>query len=78
MHLGILTSHPVQYQAPWFRILAQKVELEVFFAHRQTPVGQADGGGGVAFDWDVDLLAGLVQDYKTTDHGTAGLRDHCL
>jgi len=45
MHLGILTSHPVQYQAPWFRTLAQKVELEVFFGHPQTPGGQGDGGG---------------------------------
>ena len=58
MHLGILASHPIQYQAPWFRALAERVDLQVFFAHRQTPQGQADGGFGVAFDWDVDLLSG--------------------
>ncbi len=58
MYLGILASHPVQYQAPWFRTLAQQVDLEVFFAHRQTPKGQADGGFGIAFDWDIDLLSG--------------------
>jgi glycosyltransferase involved in cell wall biosynthesis len=58
MRLGILASHPIQYHAPWFRGLAKRVDLEVFFAHRQTPEGQADGGFGVAFDWDVDLLSG--------------------
>jgi glycosyltransferase involved in cell wall biosynthesis len=60
MRLGILASHPIQYHAPWFRGLAVKFELEVFFAHRQTAQGQADGGFGVAFDWDVDLLSGYT------------------
>jgi len=58
MRLGILASHPIQYHAPWFRGLAPKLDLEVFFAHRQTAQGQAAGGFGVAFDWDVDLLSG--------------------
>ena len=56
MRLGILTSHPIQYQAPWFRALARKVEVEVFFAHRQAAGEQSDFG--VAFEWDVDLLSG--------------------
>ncbi len=58
MRLGVLTSHPIQYQAPLFRELAQRLELEVFFAHRQTPEQQAAAGYGVAFDWDRDLLQG--------------------
>jgi glycosyltransferase involved in cell wall biosynthesis len=57
MRLGILASHPIQYQAPWFRGLAQVADVTVFFAHRQTAAGQADAGFGVAFDWDIDLLA---------------------
>lgn len=56
--LGILASHPVQYQAPWFRALANKADLHVFFAHRQTAPEQGKAGFGVAFDWDVDLLSG--------------------
>jgi glycosyltransferase involved in cell wall biosynthesis len=56
MRLGILTSHPIQYQAPWFRGLAQGLELEVFFAHQQAAREQSDFG--VAFEWDVDLLSG--------------------
>ena len=62
MHLGILTSHPIQYQAPWFRALAKICDLEVFFAHRQTASEQGKAGFGVEFEWDVDLLSG----YKHT------------
>jgi glycosyltransferase involved in cell wall biosynthesis len=57
MRLGILTSHPIQYQAPWFRALAGEVELEVFFAHRPDSTQQGEGFGK-GFSWDVDLLSG--------------------
>jgi len=58
MRLGILASHPIQYQAPLFRELARHVDLQVHFAHRQTAAGQAAAGFNVAFEWDVDLLGG--------------------
>src|SRR6266481_4412295 len=57
MRLGILTSHPIQYQAPWFRALAKETDLEVFFAH-QPDAAQQGNGFGTAFQWDVDLLSG--------------------
>jgi len=56
--VAIVASHPVQYQAPWFRALAQRLDLEVFFCHRQDGNGQAAAGFGQAFDWDVPLLDG--------------------
>lgn len=56
--MGILASHPIQYQAPLFRELARYFDLKVYFSHRQTPSGQASGGFNVAFEWDVDLLGG--------------------
>lgn len=56
--IGILTTHPVQYYAPWFRYLAERVSLKVFYAHEQTAKEQADAGFGVEFDWDTDLLTG--------------------
>ena len=58
LRLGILTSHPIQYYAPWFRQLAQQVDLQVFFAHRQDATGQAAAGFGVKFEWDVPLTEG--------------------
>lgn len=60
MKIGILASHPIQYHAPLFRALAQLAELEVLFGHRQDASGQASAGYGVAFEWDVDLLAGYT------------------
>ena len=57
MRLGILTSHPIQYQAPWFRALAGEADVQVFFAH-QPGAAQQGEGFGQSFQWDVDLLAG--------------------
>jgi len=56
--IGILASHPIQYYAPWFRHLAGRIDVEVFYAHRQDAQGQAEAGFDVAFDWDVPLLEG--------------------
>lgn len=58
MKLGVLASHPIQYYAPLFRELAKRCDLTVYFAHRQTPEGQAAAGFGVSFQWDVDLFSG--------------------
>lgn len=57
MRLGILTSHPIQYQAPWFRGLAKELDLEVFFCHYQSAKEQGEAGFGLEFEWDVDLLS---------------------
>jgi glycosyltransferase involved in cell wall biosynthesis len=58
MRLAIVTSHPIQYQAPLLRELAERLDLKVFFACRATPLDQANAGFGVAFDWDIDLTSG--------------------
>lgn len=56
--IGFLVSHPIQYYTPFFRELARRCDLTVYFAHRQDAAGQGRAGYGVAFDWDVDLLSG--------------------
>jgi glycosyltransferase involved in cell wall biosynthesis len=58
MRVAVVTSHPIQYQAPWFRALSAHVDLHVLFAHRQTASQQAAAGYGRSFDWDIDLLSG--------------------
>ncbi|GCL40023.1 MULTISPECIES: glycosyltransferase family 4 protein [Sphaerospermopsis] len=57
--VGILTTHPIQYQVPWFRLLAQNadIDLHVFFCMIPNAMQQGDGFG-VAFEWDVPLLNG--------------------
>lgn len=62
MRLGILASHPVQYQVPWFRGLAKEVDLQVLFAHRPNAAQQGEGFGN-AFKWDVDLFSGYQHRY---------------
>ena len=58
--IAVVTSHPIQYQTPWFRAMAARsdLELEVLFCHRATPSDQANAGFGVAFDWDIPLTEG--------------------
>lgn len=63
LRLGVLTSHPIQYQAPLFRELARRFDLRVFFAHRQTAADQARADFGVDFEWDVDLLSGYEHSF---------------
>ncbi|MEB3255076.1 MAG: glycosyltransferase [Synechococcaceae cyanobacterium] len=57
--LLIATSHPIQYQAPLFRALANcsEIELEVLFLLLPDAKQQGEGFG-VAFEWDVPLLEG--------------------
>jgi glycosyltransferase involved in cell wall biosynthesis len=60
MHLAIVTTHPIQYQAQWYRLLAAHPDLDihVYYCHQATPSEQANAGFGVEFDWDVPLLSG--------------------
>jgi len=56
--LGILTTHPVQYQVPWFRALTDAgVDLTVFYCLIPDAREQGDGFG-VPFQWDIPLLDG--------------------
>ena len=60
IRLAIVTTHPIQYHAAWFRALAEQPELDlqVFYCHKATAKEQAAAGFGVQFDWDVSLLEG--------------------
>jgi glycosyltransferase involved in cell wall biosynthesis len=59
LRVAMVTTHPIQYQVPWFRALAQRpeVDLTVFYAH--LPSAREQGTGfGVSFVWDLPLLDG--------------------
>ena len=58
--LAIFTSHPIQYQAPYFRALASsaRVEPTTFFGSRHGLDVALDSGFGTAFQWDVPLVDG--------------------
>lgn len=58
LRLGALLTHPVQYYSPWFRALAARSRLTVYYAHQQTAEGQARAGFSKGFEWDIPLLDG--------------------
>lgn len=59
MRVAVVTTHPIQYQVPWLRLLSARdgVELQVFFAMIPDAVEQGREFG-VAFAWDLPLLDG--------------------
>ena len=58
--LAIVSTHPIQYHAHWFRALAvhPEVDLQVFYCYRANPSDQSRAGFAVEFDWDIPLLNG--------------------
>lgn len=58
--LAALTSHPIQYQAPLFRLLVQDpaIDLTVFFCERVGAETWLDPEFGVPVQWDTPVLEG--------------------
>jgi glycosyltransferase involved in cell wall biosynthesis len=73
VRMGLIASHPIQYHAPLFRELARRIDVTVFFSHRQTAAGQGVAGFGVGFDWDIDLLSGYEHQFLDNVASQPGL-----
>lgn len=58
--LGVLATHPIQYQVPLYKELARRrvVELEVAFLSNSGALPVYDPGFGLTVAWDIDLLSG--------------------
>lgn len=58
MKVAVITTHPIQYQVPWFQALARLpgTTLKVYFA--LLPDSEQQGTGfNVPFAWDIPMLA---------------------
>jgi len=54
-----VASHPIQYQAPWFRALSSTAGIDFSVLFITQPDSTQQGRGfGVAFQWDIPLLDG--------------------
>src|SRR5262245_3493392 len=73
VRIAAIGSHPVQYQASWYRALALHAELRVFFAHRVTAADQARAGFAVPFEWDVPLVDGYAHEWLTNVSSRPGV-----
>lgn len=65
--LGVVASHPIQYQAPLYRLLTRRarVELDVLFLTGDGQGPLLDPGFGVPVSWDVDLRSGYEHRFLT-------------
>lgn len=63
--LAIITSHPIQYYAPWFRHLSTSSDLaiRVFYLWDFGITQKADHGFQQAIQWDIPLLAGYEHEF---------------
>ncbi len=64
--LAIISTHPIQYYAPIFQLLARSSRLEprVFYTWSQTASSPtADPGFGKAITWDIPLLDGYEHEF---------------
>ena len=65
LKLAYLVSHPIQYQAPLLRRIAQEpdIDLTVFYGSDFSAKGYKDAGFGVDVKWDTPLLEGYRSDF---------------
>ena len=63
--LAIVTTHPIQYYAPWFRHLAAggDLDLKVFYLWDFGVTDKVDPVFGQAVRWDVPLLEGYEHEF---------------
>ncbi|MHA7943024.1 glycosyltransferase family 4 protein [Formosa sp. 3Alg 14/1] len=63
--LAIVTTHPIQYYAPWFKLLSErnKIEVKVFYTWSQASEEVKDKTFGKTIKWDIPLLEGYTYEF---------------
>jgi glycosyltransferase involved in cell wall biosynthesis len=63
--IAIVTTHPIQYYAPWFRYLVEHTDLHlrVFFLLTPAETGLFDQGFQRVVKWDLPLLDGYSHEF---------------
>lgn len=76
LRLAALISHPIQYFAPLYRLLAARpdVDLTVYFCSRQGAERFVDPGFGQRVAWDIPLLDGYRHHVLPNARGDRGVR----
>ena len=75
MRLAIITTHPIQYYAPVFKLLHEKqqVDIKVFYTWGESAQQKFDPGFGKTICWDVPLTDGYPYEWvenTSTDPGS--------
>lgn len=63
--LAIVSTHPIQYYAPVFQLLAEKgtVQIKVFYTWGESSQKKHDPGFGKTIQWDIPLLDGYCYEF---------------
>jgi glycosyltransferase involved in cell wall biosynthesis len=79
LRLAYFVTHPIQYQAPLLRRIAQEpdIDFKVFFGSDISVHGYVDEGFGVRVQWDTPLLEGYNHEFlpllhRPSNHDTVG------
>lgn len=65
--LAIITTHPIQYYAPWFKLLAERknIQIKVFYTWGEGVLqDKYDPGFGRSIQWDIPLLEGYDYSFE--------------
>jgi glycosyltransferase involved in cell wall biosynthesis len=61
--IGVLTTHPIQYQAPMHKKLDDMYDLDVYFSHNESKQEKKKSAFGVEFEWPKEILEGYSYSY---------------
>jgi glycosyltransferase involved in cell wall biosynthesis len=69
IRVAILATHPIQYQAPLWRKLADvpAFDVKVIYGTDMSVRGYRDEGFGVTLAWDTPLMTGYASEFLSTD-----------
>src|ERR1700744_1022568 len=74
MRLAIITTHPIQYYAPIFKLLHQRgnIEINVFYTWGEKALNKYDPGFNKTISWDIPLLDGYPYEWVQNTSADAG------
>src|SRR5258708_31443071 len=75
MRLAIITTHPIQYYAPVFKLLHERgnISIKVFYTWGESALNKYDPGFDKNITWDIPLLDGYPYEWvqnAATDPGS--------
>ena len=75
MKVAVVSTHPIQYQTPWYQKLAAQEQIELTVYYALIPDNEQQGVGfDVPFAWDIPLLEGYAWELLPNKRKSPNLR----
>lgn len=74
MRLAIVTTHPIQYYSPVFKLLHErnKIDIHVFYTWGEKSIEKHDPGFNRKIEWDVPVLEGFPYEWVKNESNDPG------